>query len=190
MPVPSPRGDGEKVPRQRRMRGAFVLLLQPPMKRRLRTAAAANAPHLPRPLIRCCRTTFSPLARGEGTAGAVARMHGSILMKAHARPFSPWRRGEGAAAAADEGRFHSSPAGPMKRRLRAVAAANAPDLPRPLIRCCRTTFSPLARGEGTAGAVARMQGCILVKTHAGPFSPLRRGEGKAGAVARLQAALQ
>ena len=67
MLVPSPRGDGEKVRRQPRMRGAFqLLLLQPPMKWRSRTAATSIAPHLLRPLIRCCRTTFSPLRGAKG----------------------------------------------------------------------------------------------------------------------------
>ncbi len=117
-----------------------------------------------------------------GWEGGCCRKNASFtLVKAPACPFSPWRRGEGAAAAADEGRFFASPVAPMKRRLRTPASAIAPNLPRPLIRCCRTTFSPLARGEGKAGAVARTPGCTLVKAPACPFSPWRRGEGAAAA---------
>ena len=75
--IPSPRGDGEKVRRQHRMRGAFGLFLQPPTKLRVRTSAAAIAPHLPRPLIRCCRTTFSPLrvAKGQLVLSQECKLH-------------------------------------------------------------------------------------------------------------------
>ena len=87
-------------------------------------------------------------------------------------PFSPWRRGEGAAAAADEGRFSASPARSMNRRSRTTATPIAPHLPRPLIRCCRTTFSPL-RGAKDGWCCRKNASCTSEKAHACPFSPLR-----------------
>ena len=102
-----------------------------------------------RPLIRGCRTTFSPLARGEGTAGVVARMQGCTLVKAHAGPFSPWRRGEGAAAAADEGRFRafSATADEVARaHCCNVDRTPPPTAPHPVLP---HHLLPAARGEGT-----------------------------------------
>ena len=217
--IPSPRCNGEKslprtrsgVRRQPRMRGAFVLLLlQKQMKRRLRTAAASIAPHLPRPLIRCCRTTFSPLRGAKGRLalsqeckaafwrtrmlvpsprcagrreGWWCRKHASCTSeKAHACPFSPWRRGEGAAAAADEGRFRASSSATADETAPAHGC-NADRTPPPTAPHPVLPHHLLPAGAGRRDASRRRKNasCTSEITHAVPFSPWRRGEGAAAA---------
>ena len=181
MPVPSPRGDGEKVRRQPRMRGAFVLFCN---RDEVARAHCCNVDHSPPPTAPhpVLPHHLLPAARGEGTAIAVARMQAAFPRK---RMLVPSPRGDGEKVRRQprmRGAFVLHLCSSNESALAHGCNVDRTHLPRPLIRCCRTTFSPLARGEGK---LALSQECKLrFRENASyPFSPLRGAKGP-GCVSR------
>ena len=162
------------------------------MNRRSRTAAMAIAADLPRPLIRCCRTTFSPLRGAKGPAyvsrdccdlaqkrrssGASSALRKNRRVRAFVeRSLLRWGAGRGRRAgsgACDRGPARRASAGARRRQSR---RASEP-------------AGALVAGDSSAAPpfCARSQQSRAL--HAGPFAPRSGEKSLAGAFNRVQLA--
>ena len=138
------------------------------------------------PLIRCCRTTFSPSPRGEGTS---MRIHQSAAVRScdsASFPFAP-RSGEKVVRQPrmrGRGRWGAIDVAAVRTR-RFIGCCRRRSTKAPLIRGCRTTFSPSPRGEGIASVFSELQLAFLRQRQLS-LRPAPRGEGTASVFSEVQ----